>query len=83
MEPQLDIYSFLYRRQSYYGQFTPEELVFNANLQEFATRISYISNLQTNGKVSPQEAYEQIEALWKQLKSSYSGLKVDPDDRKI
>lgn len=79
MEQQLDLHSFLYLRQSYYGEFSPAALVFNANLQEFATRLSYISNLQTNGKLSSQEAYRQIEALWEHIESSYSALEIDPD----
>ena len=33
---------FLYPRGRYYGHVKPENLVFNANLQEFAQRISYI-----------------------------------------
>ncbi len=82
MEQQLDLQNFLYHRQSYYGEFSPETLVFNTNLQEFATRISYISNLKTNGKLSPQEAYGQIEALWQQLKGSYSALGIEPDSDK-
>ncbi|MBD2359856.1 hypothetical protein [Anabaena sp. UHCC 0399] len=65
---------FLYPRSCYYGQFKPEYLVFNANLQEFAQRVSYISNLQTNGKLSPQEAYHEIKTLWKQLKAAKKQL---------
>ena len=30
--------AFLYPRSKYYGEFTPENLVFDANLQEFAQR---------------------------------------------
>ncbi|MBW4634458.1 MAG: hypothetical protein KME30_21870 [Iphinoe sp. HA4291-MV1] len=77
MKLQTDKYSFLYPRRSYQGQFTPEALVFNANLQEFATRVGYIGNLQTLGKLSPKDAYEQIDALWEQLKHSYSALETD------
>ena len=60
--------SFLYPRSRYYGQFSPEHLAFNANLQEFAQRVSYISALQTGGKLSSEEAYDKIKSLWKQLK---------------
>ncbi|WP_414553128.1 hypothetical protein [Anabaena sp. CCY 0017] len=67
---------FLYPQSSYYGQFQPEYLAFNANLQEFAQRVSYISNLQTGGKLSPEEAYNQIKMLWKQLKQSKKQLKI-------
>jgi hypothetical protein len=31
---------FLYPTGKYYGEFTPENLTFNANLQEFAQRVS-------------------------------------------
>jgi hypothetical protein len=71
---------FLYPRSCYYGQFKPEYLVFNANLQEFAQRVSYISNLQTNGKMSPQEAYHEIKILWKQLKAAKKQLEVGSMD---
>ncbi|GAA6620801.1 hypothetical protein [Scytonema sp. NUACC26] len=68
---------FLYQKRTYRGQFHPAALLFNANLQEFATRVSYISNLQTRGKLSSEESYEQINALWNELKSSYSSLGLD------
>ncbi|MGJ5674771.1 MAG: DUF7219 family protein [Nostochopsis sp.] len=67
---------FLYHRSRYYGQVKPENLVFNANLQEFAQRISYICNLETAGKMSPDEAYEKIKSLWKSLKQAKKLLKV-------
>ena len=76
---ELDIHSFLYRRRRYCGQFKPETLVFNANLQEFAQRVSYISNFETAGKLSPQESYQQINALWEELKHSYLALGIGPD----
>jgi len=62
--------NFLYPRHRYYGQFSSGALIFNANLQEFAQRVSYIASLQTGGKISPQEAYYQIESLWETLRSS-------------
>ncbi|WP_066383116.1 MULTISPECIES: hypothetical protein [unclassified Anabaena] len=71
---------FLYPRSCYYGQFKPEYLVFNANLQEFAQRVNYITNLQTNGKLSPQEAYQEIKSLWKQLKAAKKQLGVNSMD---
>lgn len=61
---------FLYARSCYYGQVSPENLVFNANLQEFSQRVSLICSLETNGKISQQEAYKQVEALWEELKRS-------------
>ncbi|MEA5564097.1 hypothetical protein [Anabaena sp. UHCC 0399] len=68
--------NFLYPRGRYYGQVKPENLVFNANLQEFAQKISYICNLETAGKLKPEEAYEQIKALWKNLKRTKKQLQI-------
>jgi len=68
--------NFLYPRSSYHGEIKPENLVFNANLQEFAQRVSYICNLETGGKVDPEDAYNQIKALWKQLKQSRKELGI-------
>ncbi len=72
--PQGD--NFLHPRSRYRGQFKPENLVFNANLQEFSQRVTYICNLETNGKISPEESYQQIKALWKQLKQSRKQLGI-------
>ena len=71
-----DKQAFLYPRSRYYGDVKPENLVFNANLQEFAQRISFIASLQTGGKLSSEESYKQIEALWKQLKKSKKQLGI-------
>ena len=71
-----DKYNFLYPRSRYYGQMKPENLVFNANLQEFAQKVGYISALQTSGKLDPSESYNQIKALWKQLKHSHKELAI-------
>jgi hypothetical protein len=69
---------FLYPRSRYRGQVKPENLVFNANLQEFSQRISFICGLETNGKLSPEESYREIKALWKQLKRSKKQLGIGP-----
>ncbi|MEO0540448.1 MAG: hypothetical protein AAFZ80_06245 [Cyanobacteria bacterium P01_A01_bin.105] len=65
---------FISPRYPYRGEFTPEQLAFNANLQEFAARVSLICNLETGGKLSSQNAYDQIKALWKELKASKKNL---------
>ncbi|MDB9540184.1 hypothetical protein NWP21_15175 [Anabaenopsis sp. FSS-46] len=79
---QDDKKNFIYPRSRYYGQFEPKNLIFNANLQEFAQKVGYISNLETSGKLTPQQAYKQIKTLWKQLKRSKKelsiGNKVEP-----
>ena len=68
--------SFLYPRSRYYGDFTPEHRAFNANLQEFSQKVSYISALETGGKLSSEQAYEQVKCLWKQLKHSKKAMKI-------
>jgi hypothetical protein len=73
---------FLYPRSRYQGEFTPENLAFNANLQEFAQRVSYVCGLETGGKIAPEDAYEQIKHLWKKLKKSKKNMDIGehPDD---
>jgi hypothetical protein len=65
---------FLNPTGRYRGEFTPEHLAFNANLQEFANRVSLLCGLETGGKIPPGEAYDQIKALWKSLKDSKKSL---------
>ncbi len=67
---------FLYPHTTYYGQVKPENLIFNANLQEFAQKVGYITALETSGKIAPHDAYKQIKELWKQLKSSKKTLNM-------
>ena len=73
---QMSKNSFLYPQSRYYGCFTPEHLAFNANLQEFAQKVSYISGLETGGKLSSEEAYNKIKLLWKELKQSKKALGI-------
>jgi hypothetical protein len=70
---------FLFPHSRYRGNVGPENLVFNANLQEFAQRISFITNLETNGKITPEESYREMKELWKQLKQSKKALKIGKD----
>jgi hypothetical protein len=60
----------------YQGEFTPANLVFNSNLQEFAQKVSYIVALETGGKLSAVDAYEQIESLREDLKKSKQQLGI-------
>ncbi len=71
--------NFLYPRSRYYGQVKPENLVFNANLQEFAQRVSFICNLETSGKLAPEDAYQQIKELWEQVRLSKKQLQIGKD----
>ncbi|MGL5941389.1 MAG: DUF7219 family protein [Waterburya sp.] len=66
--------NFLYPRANYHGDFSPQNLAFNANLQEFAQQVAYICALETNGKMPPVEAYKRIKKLWRQLKTSKKQL---------
>jgi hypothetical protein len=70
---------FLFPRSKYWGEFTPKRLAFNANLQEFAQRVSFVCNLETGGKMSGHEAYDEIKRLWKELKASKASLLDDSD----
>lgn len=67
---------FLYPRSRYHGQVKPKNLIFNANLQEFAQRVSYTANLETGGKMSAEEAYRHLKALWQQFESASQQLKI-------
>jgi hypothetical protein len=67
---------FISPRHSYHGSVNPESLVFNANLQEFAAQVSYISCLATAGKLSAEESHRQIQELWQDLDRSKQQLGV-------
>jgi len=72
----MDKVDFFYPRSRYRGTVKPENLVFNANLQEFSQRVSYIYCLETSGKISPEASYQEIKSLWKQLKQSKRQLGI-------
>jgi hypothetical protein len=67
---------FLYPKHRYYGEVKPENLVFNANLQEFSQRVGYISALASNGKMSVEQAFSQIQTLWEQVEKSKTQLGI-------
>lgn len=72
--------NFLFPKGNYHGDLSPSNpnnLVFNANLQEFAQKVAYICGLETNGKISAEEAYDQIKELWHQLQTSKRELLDD------
>lgn len=80
--PEQQKQEFLYPTAQYRGEFTPEHLVFNSNLQEFAQRVSLLCGLETSGKIPPDEAYEKIKTLWHDLKESKKNLLDRPDESK-
>jgi len=53
-----------------------EEIVFEANLQEFANSVGIICGLEAGGRISQAEAYQRIRRLWKQLKHSRKNLRI-------
>ncbi len=67
---------FIYHRNNYSGTVQPENLLFNANMQEFSQKVGYITSLETAGKISPEESYRRIKALWKELKNSKKQLGI-------
>lgn len=72
---------FLHPHHPYHGRVKPENLVFNSNLQEFAQKISYICNLETGGKLPPEQAYKRIKSLWKELKKSKKELGIGSNSK--
>ena len=61
---------------------TPEEMIFDANLQEFAQQIGILCALESNGKLGAHDAYKRIKKLWKDLRKSKRGLGIGqaPED---
>lgn len=75
-QDEIDKNTFLYPRSRYYGNFTPEILAFNANLQELAQKVNFISNLHTAGKLSTEQATQQLNSLWEQFSRAKETLKI-------
>lgn len=71
--------NFLYPKSRYRGEFNLENVTFNSNLQEFAQRVAFICNLETGGKLTPDQAYEEIKNLWVSLETSKKNLLDHPD----
>lgn len=69
-------FDFMYPHSHYRGQVKPENLLFNANLQEFAQRVMVIANLETAGKITAEESYQEIKLLWNELRDSKRSLSI-------
>jgi hypothetical protein len=67
---------FIHHRRRYFSIGQPQNLVFNDNLREFAERVGYISSLETEGRLTPEDFYHRIEKLWQELKNSKKQLKI-------
>lgn len=70
----MNVSDFIHGGNRYHGEFTPGNLVFDANLQQFSRRVGLICALENGGKISPQDAFNQIGELWEALESSASNL---------
>lgn len=51
-----------------------EDRIFEENLNEFVTFVSFTCSLEFGGKINPEEAYKRIKEKWKQLKKSKKEL---------
>jgi len=67
---------FLTPRARYQGEFTPQNLAFDSNLQEFAQRVAYVCALETAGKITPDEAHSRIRDLYETLTRTHKGLGI-------
>ncbi|MGC9526259.1 MAG: DUF7219 family protein [Limnospira sp.] len=72
----MELNNFVNPRYRYRGPDKPENFQFNATLQDFAQQVSYIAALQTGGKLTTSESYEQIKTGWKQLKKARKQLGI-------
>lgn len=63
-------------RARYQGEFTPQNLAFDSNLQEFAQRVAYVCGLETAGKINGDEAHRRIRALYEELARTHEGLGI-------
>ena len=52
------------------SDWTPERLMFHQNLESFAERVGLVVGLQSNGKMSQEQAYDEIRRIWNDLKES-------------
>ncbi|MDJ0901804.1 MAG: hypothetical protein QNJ55_23690 [Xenococcus sp. MO_188.B8] len=73
-KPRYTKKSISFLLQKYYGEFTPSNLVFNANLQEFEQQVSFFCNLTANGEMAPEDAYKEIKKFWQKLEHSKKEL---------
>lgn len=63
---------------SFPGKPTLFQYMFKANLQEFGNKVDLLCALQTEEKISAEDAYAEIRKLWKELKSVNSDLLEEP-----
>lgn len=72
--------AMLYPHRRYRGEpWTPQAAAFHNNLEEFAEQVGLIVGLQSNGKLSQDQAYARIKGLWDQLQASHESLLNPPN----
>ena len=60
------------------SDWTPQRLMFHQNLESLAERVGLVVGLQSNGKLSQENAYAEIRRIWKDLKDSKDTLLKQP-----
>lgn len=65
----MQLKDYIYAQSPYRGSEESSEMKFDVILQEFATRVNYICALESGGKLSGSDAYQEIKNIWKELKS--------------
>jgi hypothetical protein len=60
------------------ADWSPQRLTFHQNLESFAERVGLLVGLQSNGKVTQEQAYAEIRKLWKELRDSRDTLLSPP-----
>ncbi|OKH31160.1 hypothetical protein NIES2101_41735 [Calothrix sp. HK-06] len=73
--------TFLNYQKHYCDQARKQDFIFRSKLKEFSESIDVICALQRYGEVTLEEAYEEMELLWKSLSRSKTKLKVYKDCR--
>ncbi len=71
-----DFKPFIYPPSCYYGDGTPENINFNASIQELSQQIAYIGGLEASGEISSKKAYKKIRTLWKDFKKLKQKLRI-------
>jgi hypothetical protein len=58
--------------------FPGKQYMLTTNLQAFGHKVDLLCVLQTGGKISDEDAYAEIRALWKELKDANGSLLEKP-----
>lgn len=58
----------------HYEKWKLENIVFNTKLQELSQEVSYLCDLEIQGKLSSLEVRQQIKIIWKQFKKNQENI---------